>query len=414
MRLARPAPAAAAGPLPFSRRALCVAFVCALSIAVPSSQQDLAPSLEGSVIDIEGDHTSLLEELMIKLGWEERLGDVRLVDSSEGREMLAGIDDQTAEELVNLLREYVSTNREILHRMDHMEESVEGKGTEGDAAVDKSVLELLGEAVRNAFLERLATSTDPECDWNYAMFSCSPYCHCKLRPRLGDLSLGRACRLRREEELPKEVWNVSSSKDLAELPSCDPAGSPPVLGERVRIAVAKGFRLFRVVLRAGVRFVSRRLPRSDEGCAWNWDELRCEPAERCKLRPRLGDFTLRRMCRGPLPDPERAEGRSKGSKRRRGAKETAGKAGGREGERGGAVRGGPSSPEEGRPAEPPAEPAAGASGPAAAASSAPTGGDDAERDLRQTSASNGSGSPRAEDERPAEQAHRVGEDTVTV
>ncbi len=46
-----------------------------------------------------------------------------------------------------------------------------------------------------------------------------------------------------------------------------------------------------------IKRISSLIPSSDLNCTYNWTTGNCQPDTKCRFNPKLGDFTLNRMCR---------------------------------------------------------------------------------------------------------------------
>ena len=154
---------------------------------------------------------------------------------------------------------------------------------------ERSLLEQFTDAAGDFIVNRLLPRSDAQCRWNYAKSVCVPRCECSFQHRAGDLTPSRACRLRPPDSfLQEEV--------------CD----PDVSGERgtfekvAGLIAARSERAFDQLL----GFLRDAAPDTSPDCDWRWSTKKCEPAERCHLRYRFGDFHLGRSCRlrPPLDD----------------------------------------------------------------------------------------------------------------
>jgi hypothetical protein len=154
---------------------------------------------------------------------------------------------------------------------------------------ERSLLEQFTDAAGDFIVNRLLPRSDAQCRWNYAKSVCVPRCECSFQHRAGDLTPSRACRLRPPDSfLQEEV--------------CD----PDVSGERgtfekvAQHIALKSERAFDQLL----GFLRDAAPDTSPDCDWRWASKTCEPADRCMLRYRFGDFHLGRSCRlrPPLDD----------------------------------------------------------------------------------------------------------------
>jgi len=245
---------------------LCVVFRGALLSAtnvVQLTAAEGASSFDGSVANV-------VEEIIDQLGTVpgsaavkqyNASGAARLEDAVGGRseaelsqerianvqKALGGLTERQAQSLLELLQEYVDTNREILERLDSLETKHRDELRSLEESGDESVLELLGEAARKLVLHRFAQPTDPQCRFNFRKLACEPFCHCRFEPRIGDHSPTHSCRLKNGGQGNESTYlDVDSSDFSAEdLPSC-PAGEEPLdVNVRLGLLMKKLLRFLR-------------------------------------------------------------------------------------------------------------------------------------------------------------------------
>lgn len=149
-----------------------------------------------------------------------------------------------------------------------------------DEANERSLLEIFTDTIGDFVMHKLLPRSDAACRWNYAKSVCVPRCDCSFQHRAGDLTPGRACRLR-----PPDAHREACDPDVSgELGTLEKAAT------LVRTASARSWV-------AANRFLDAAAPPTDAECAWNWRLRSCDPPGRCELRYRFGDYHLGRACR---------------------------------------------------------------------------------------------------------------------
>ncbi|KAL7527156.1 hypothetical protein ACHAWF_002057 [Thalassiosira exigua] len=61
---------------------------------------------------------------------------------------------------------------------------------------EQTYLDLFGERAKELLTQHIIPSTDAECQWDWRMGRCEPYCMCGFHFLWGDYHFGRSCRLR--------------------------------------------------------------------------------------------------------------------------------------------------------------------------------------------------------------------------
>ena len=149
-----------------------------------------------------------------------------------------------------------------------------------DEANERSLLEIFTDTIGDFVMHKLLPRSDAACRWNYAKSVCVPRCDCSFQHRAGDLTPGRACRLR-----PPDAHREACDPDVSgELGTLEKAAT------LVRTASARSWV-------AANRFLDAAAPPTDAECAWDWRLRSCDPPGRCELRYRFGDYHLGRACR---------------------------------------------------------------------------------------------------------------------
>jgi len=148
-----------------------------------------------------------------------------------------------------------------------------------DLTDERSLLEEFSATMTDFVLNRLLPKSDAECGFNYAKGLCVPKCKCEFKPKLGDFSPKRACRLAPPRN--KSDCDPSLQND---------AGVMEKAGDHAQHALTQAW--WRVN-----GFLLEASPRSDAECDWSWRSRNCEPAKTCALRFRFGDYHLGRACR---------------------------------------------------------------------------------------------------------------------
>ena len=149
-----------------------------------------------------------------------------------------------------------------------------------DEANERSLLEIFTDTIGDFVMHKLLPRSDAACRWNYAKSVCVPRCDCSFQHRAGDLTPGRACRLR-----PPDAHREACDPDVSgELGTLEKAAT------LLRTASERSWV-------AANRFLDAAAPPTDAECAWNWRLRSCDPPGRCELRYRFGDYHLGRACR---------------------------------------------------------------------------------------------------------------------
>lgn len=179
---------------------------------------------------------------------------------------------------------------------------------------EQSLLEIFSDASRQWILQNFAPYTDPQCTFSLKRVQCEPRCECRMDFKLGDYSLGRACRL---------VDSSPAGGASEENEECDP-NAPELTGwQRLKTAALRAkqsagrgiksvlhgakhglasgasetSRLVVRSCRTVYRHMETHAPPTDEECSFLFDGLYCEPQDLCTFRPRIGDFHPGRSCR---------------------------------------------------------------------------------------------------------------------
>lgn len=153
---------------------------------------------------------------------------------------------------------------------------------------------------------RLLPSSDVACDWSWVQLKCAPSESCKFKPRLGDLHLGRSCRLRTKETEKEGEKEGRRERRALKLVKAAWAGVVEGVGcvwlkvDRVRDRgvhhTVRGFK-------AAVGNLKAKLPDTDKECKFDviksvaQRKMVCEPAESCVFQFKAGDMMMDRACR---------------------------------------------------------------------------------------------------------------------
>jgi len=133
-------------------------------------------------------------------------------------------------------------------------------------------------------------ATDEECKFNWLVGKCFPLCQCHLRPKLGDYSPDRACRLIPIDERSKD---------------CDPNAVQTPWFVHVFAAVSKVIDAGKHTASVVTKSITENAPPSDSQCRWNWrlgSDFGCSPKADCAFIFELGDYSLDRACRLRVDD----------------------------------------------------------------------------------------------------------------
>ena len=117
--------------------------------------------------------------------------------------------------------------------------------------------------------------TDDICKFNWVTGKCNPKCICGYRPKLGDYSPSRSCRL-----LPKEEIDSNCDSNVHDIPWI--------------IKTSDSIKQFIKQINDNIK---EKAPPTDEDCIFSWRNLKCLPEHFCTLRYKFGDYNINRVCR---------------------------------------------------------------------------------------------------------------------
>ena len=117
--------------------------------------------------------------------------------------------------------------------------------------------------------------TDDICNFNWISGKCNPKCICGFKPKLGDYSPSRSCRLLSKEEMDSNCdntindipWIIRTTNKMNEM-----------------IGTIRDI-------------IKEKAPSTDNDCSFSWKNFKCEPEHMCKLKYKLGDYSINRVCR---------------------------------------------------------------------------------------------------------------------
>lgn len=145
--------------------------------------------------------------------------------------------------------------------------------------IEKGIVQSVG-FVKNK-IEQGAPHTDEECGFDYIVGRCTPVCDCNLQPKLGDYSLGRACRFIDKLEIGVEASEL--------VPPCDPDEFD------TKPWVRRFSRRFMRVLKNVIAHIKEHAPPTDTECTFEWLHFKCKQG--CEFSYQYGDYSLTRACR---------------------------------------------------------------------------------------------------------------------
>lgn len=170
-----------------------------------------------------------------------------------------------------------SENQELLMRLERLE-SVFNVSQFNPDLDDVSLMELMYISLKEKFLKSIPT-TDERCHFDFVTGKCSSSCICEFKPRFGDYTPSRMCRLIPDDRIDKTCDN--ESKD-----------APWVLlfAKIIKNSVGSA-------LTSAMRRLQEKAPPSDPECRFSLPSMECIPSSKCTLEYQFGDYNPHRSCR---------------------------------------------------------------------------------------------------------------------
>ena len=183
---------------------------------------------------------------------------------------------------------------------------------------DVSIVELLFLNLREKLI-KLVPDTDEACKFDWIIGECHPKCECEFKPKLGDYSPSRACRLRGkgEAKISSEVANSTCDPNAKSTPWAVKVAK--TVQREVMVTGTKLVQKMKEEAIVGRRIIAAKAaelhhkiithaPASDKECKWDPLRFRCSPVENCLFEYQYGDYSLDRACRLRVDDDDDANG----------------------------------------------------------------------------------------------------------
>ena len=177
---------------------------------------------------------------------------------------------------------------------------------------DVSIVELLFLNLREKLI-KLVPNTDEVCKFDWVVGECYPKCECEFKPKLGDYSPSRACRLRDKDmaKIGNEEVNHTCDPNVKSTPWAvkvarraqkEVAFKGAKVLQKAKQEVIVGHRIITTKLVELQHRIITQAPASDEECKWNLLQFRCSPVDMCIFDIQFGDYSLDRACRLRVDD----------------------------------------------------------------------------------------------------------------
>ena len=175
-----------------------------------------------------------------------------------------------------------SENEELLQRLERLE-SVFNVSQFNPDLDDVSLMELMYLSVKQKVLNSVP-STDEFCKFDYITAKCAPSCYCEFKPKLGDYTPSRMCRL-----IPNE--NIDRTCDHLKRQTPWIVESANFTKKMIGFVVTKMMKKIR-----------EKAPPTDNECKFNLPSMECFPRNKCALDYQFGDYNPHRACRYRLEE----------------------------------------------------------------------------------------------------------------
>ena len=117
--------------------------------------------------------------------------------------------------------------------------------------------------------------TDDICKFNWITGKCNPKCICGYRPKLGDYSPSRSCRL-----LSKDEIDSNCDTNLHDIPWI--------------VKTSDNIKRF---IEQFNDYIKENAPPTDNDCTFSLRDFKCVPENICTLKYKFGDYNINRVCR---------------------------------------------------------------------------------------------------------------------
>lgn len=168
-------------------------------------------------------------------------------------------------------------NQELLMRLERLE-SVFNVSQFNPDLDDVSLMELMYISLKEKFVKSIPT-TDEQCHFDFITGKCSSSCICEFKPRFGDYTPSRMCRL-----IPNDRIDKTCDYEKKDAPWVI------VSAKFVKNSVGSA-------LTSAIRRLQEKAPPTDPECRFSLPVMECVPSNRCTLEYQFGDYNPHRSCR---------------------------------------------------------------------------------------------------------------------
>lgn len=168
-------------------------------------------------------------------------------------------------------------NQELLMRLERLE-SVFNVSQFNPDLDDVSLMELMYISLKEKLLKSIPT-TDEQCHFDFVTGKCSSSCKCEFKPRFGDYTPSRMCRLIPDDRIEKTCDHERKDAPWVIL-------SAKIIKNSVGSALS-----------SAMRRLQEKAPPSDPECRFSLPSMECIPSSKCTFEYQFGDYNPNRSCR---------------------------------------------------------------------------------------------------------------------
>jgi hypothetical protein len=168
-------------------------------------------------------------------------------------------------------------NQELLMRLERLE-SVFNVSQFNPDLDDVSLMELMYISLKEKFVKSIPR-TDGQCHFDFITGKCSSPCTCEFKPRFGDYTPSRMCRL-----IPNDRIDSTCDHERKDAPWMI------VSAKFIKNSVGSA-------LTSAMRRLQEKAPPTDPECRFSLPVMDCVPSTRCTLEYQFGDYNPHRSCR---------------------------------------------------------------------------------------------------------------------
>jgi hypothetical protein len=133
-------------------------------------------------------------------------------------------------------------------------------------------------SLREKFVKSIP-KTDEQCRFDFITGKCSSPCTCEFKPRFGDYTPSRMCRL-----IPNDRIDTTCDHQRKDAPWVI------VSAKFIKNSVGSA-------LTSAIRRLQEIAPPTDPECRFSLPVMDCVPSTRCTLEYQFGDYNPHRSCR---------------------------------------------------------------------------------------------------------------------